>query len=823
MPAASPSGSGTAVGLELEGPFRADEIAGLSGSAVSPGRAFAPAYEIATPFITEYFHESGELGASPLAEHYASLVAELYDREFEEALLDLTHEASALAEEQFAYEAGEPAAERAEAERGLRDHFVPLAAECENLVDRMTEGLTGHDLAAMSEEELEVLLDRYAPEVTTLPPVQEQFLGGFFKKVKRAVGGAARLARKGLTVLSKLTPINLILGRLKALVRPLLERVLRFAIDKLPVVLQPAARQLANKLLGIPMPSDTADTSAAPGTGTEPAEPAAADPAQVQEELDQHLAGYALQGEAFDRHAAVDELLADPPAATKDRLRELIRARARFCHRVSQLKEGEDAGPAVQEFVPAILAALKLGISVAGRPRVVNFLGSMVAQLIQRYIGPTQSKALANALVDAGLRAVSLEAHDDELSGSGEALSATVEDTVTRVAESAPPETWSNENELEGHIRKAFVRAASAHFPDKLLKPAIRESAGLSGAWVSLPPGPAKHYKKYSRIVEVTVTPQMAVALRTFRGHSLQGLLRDQLGLPPDSPVTGRLHLYEALAGTTLADVARHERGVHGLGNTRREAWSLFHPLTPEAAGILLKEPGLGRAVPSGATADHAQVAVGQRFYYLELRDATTRFSSSRFRRPAHINQVRLEFHFPRHELRLYVYVAERGAQRLASLIRRKAPAAAVIEQLQNMLHHRLERLLSGEHAHGLRLVHELVPSVSAGRARLIHMMRLFGHQLIRVLNRWSVDAFRRELEQRREQFDTCLIGAADAAADGITIEFCFQRPSFFEPLRGMLGRAGALPAGSGADLAFFWHGATADARIGIRPGYAVG
>src|SRR5574341_934906 len=56
-----------------------------------------------------------------------------------------------------------------------------------------------------------------------------------------------------------------------------------------------------------------------------------------------------------------------------------------------------------------------------------------------------------------------------------------------------------------------------------------------------------------------------------------------------------------------------------GLGSPAQVAWSQLHPLTPEAAGALLGELGLGRNVPDRFVQDRNLIEVGQRFYYLEI------------------------------------------------------------------------------------------------------------------------------------------------------------------------------------------------------------
>src|SRR5437867_621336 len=164
------------VGYEPETPFALDGVARAgapSAGVAAPPPTDAP-YQRQTPFVSEYALDPGT--PSREAELYADVLSELEDPEFEEAVADLVHEAAALAEERFSYEAGSPAEERLEAERGLRDYFEPLAQECEALVDRVARGVGTVDLSSMSESDLEAFLDRFAPAETTLPPTHDQFL-----------------------------------------------------------------------------------------------------------------------------------------------------------------------------------------------------------------------------------------------------------------------------------------------------------------------------------------------------------------------------------------------------------------------------------------------------------------------------------------------------------------------------------------------------------------------------------------------------------------------------------------------------------------------
>jgi hypothetical protein len=466
MPAESEASA--MLGFQPETPFMPDATAfmpprPLGGTVLV--REGASAYEKESPFLPEY----GAAEADARAEAFAELLGELYDPEFEDAVVDLVHEASAVAEERFVFEAGDAAAERVEAEHGVRDYLEPLALECEAMVDRMAEGVGAADLTTMSESELEDFLDRFAPGATSLPPTLEQFGGSFFRKLKKGVKGAVKLAKKGIALAPKLSPINMLLDRLKKVVRPLLQRVLKFAINKLPVALRPVASQLAKRFLGV--------TAEAEAMEWEEAEEAAAeDPGVIARELDTRIAGYTLDGEDFDRQAAVEDFGAEQESG-EGAWHELQFERARFARGVTSLEEGEDPAPVVEQFLPAILSALRLGIKIVGRPRVVNFLARLLARLVGKYVGKAQAVPLSRALVDTGLRLVSLETPDQPELESGYALASTLEDTVSRVVQEAPEGAWESEAVLEAYVREAFQAAASAHFPDAMIRPELHEAA----------------------------------------------------------------------------------------------------------------------------------------------------------------------------------------------------------------------------------------------------------------------------------------------------------------------------------------------------------
>lgn len=624
-----------------------------------------------------------------------------------------------------------------------------------------------------------------------------------------------KLASKGASLLAKISPIHIILGKLKALVRPLLERVLRFAINRLPVAIRPVAQQLAKRLLNKAGEYETLEDE-------DEDEAAAADPATIAHELDTRLAGFMVEGEGFDRYSGVQEFALQQDEESSDAWSRLQRGRRAFAKGVSTLPPEADIGPQMEEFIPAIMAALKLGIKIIGRPRVVSTIAKMVANLIRKYVGEAQALSLSRALVDAGLQLVSLEAPEAAPAlQAGEAIAATVEDTVGRVVRSAPESAYESEAVLESYVREAFAEAASAHFPDSMIRSELHEAAETSGAWQLRPVGSvSKHYKKYSRVIEVTLTPQMARALKSFGGTPLEAILRDHLRLSVARPLRVRVHLYEAIAGTTLSAIAYHEKNVRGLGTPRRQAWTLIHPLTPEVAGILLREPGLGKATDPKFLASGTNTALGQRFYYLEIRDGAPRAPQMMARPTAgRVSQTRLVLNFPARHARAILYYSEVEAHALAASLGSRTPIGVVITALKAGLQARLLAMLSGGPTRGLRIIHESVASEDLVPTVASSVLRLVGRPLAKTLLRWVLETFRRELERRRDEFAAEFRRAAASDADGVTLIVTFARPPFFEQLRGLLS-GNPLAAGARLRITSFRQ-AFGEYTLAIRPGFA--
>ena len=460
------------------------------------------------------------------------------------------------------------------------------------------------DLASLPATQLDEVLDRVDPVGGSVSPAGEEFLGALVRKAKSVVKTVARAA--STIAMPFLGPV---LNRLKALIRPLLRRVLAMAINRLPAPLQEPARQLARRF-GL---SEAGEDEAF----QDGLQVAVGDPEELAHTFDEALtealtAGDTLaeQGETFGYGQEDEQPLGESP------LEALAEARSQLVEKLAAADDREDMTPPIEQFVPALLPALRIGIRLVGRPKVVSFLAGFVAKLISQWVGPNLARPLSTAIVDTGLRLVTLEQPEPgelETEAAPTVLAATIEDTVRRLAESEDY-VFEDEDLLQLAVGDAFEQSVAANFPAQFVRPELQNAPGLAGFFLPRYPRRVYAYKKYSRVPEVEVTAAIAQSLRTFGGVTLAAVLRAS---GRALPMRARVHVYEATAGTSLPRLARLER-VPGLGSQRGAAFKGLHPLTPEAAAVLLREPRLGVWKPAAFLRSRHRIAVGQRFYYLE-------------------------------------------------------------------------------------------------------------------------------------------------------------------------------------------------------------
>jgi hypothetical protein len=756
---------------DFESPFPSTTTTSFVGEESEVVERQAPYSNVAqleSPFRSIY-ELAGEEGAiDPEAEEVMEFLNELYDEEFDEAVFELVSEADEFYQDRFESEYGDPLVQKMQAMRMLEQHFAPLVTESEAFLDTMAKELGQRNTIGAAE--VEAFIDRYEPQ-NSLSPSFENFFGSLIKKV-------GSLAKKGISLVGQLG-LKPILEKLKQLIMPMVKRVVKYALNKLPVALRPIAEQFAKRFLNQEFEEEA--------TSEEDATP---DISGIQREFDEQIANLLFAKEAIEQEVAIAEYIQESQKPiVHDPLGELDRARTQFITRLGELREGEDPTPLVENFIPAILPALKLGISLVGRSKIVNFLAKFLAKLVQKFIGPQYAPALSQAMVDVGLRLIHLEATpEDEAHAARAAVAATVEDTVRQVA-ALPEYILDNQELLEGYALEAFEQSAAVNLPPVLpervyeARPELRETTGINSTWVLQPLRGKKRYKKCTRVYETIITPHMARVVKTFCDVPLAEFLQDRLGLSPGRAIKARVHLYEAIPGTLLSQICKSERHVPGLGSIA--AWTNLHPLTPEAAGMVFGQPGLGREVPEKYLDHQPTTAVGQRLYYLEIPEARPQVmpvpgGSPKARR---IRQVNVQFDFPGDRIKVNLFLSEAVAQAIAVKLRQRASIGTVMPHLSTIFEPRVKKILTGKHHSHLKTIHGTVsPKGSRGRIlrRLPQMVR---EKLSKMLIEWLGQSLSSYLQQKPQDF----IAATENPADGVTMKIIFTNPPGFSHLRKIL------------------------------------
>lgn len=786
-----------------ESPFvRTPDAARREAESGEEPPAVSMLYEFESPFAPEMPDGAGMY--RPEAEEFVQLVAGLHDETFNEALYELMSEASALYSDRFTGEYGDPtaqAAQAAQAERLLQEHFAPLEREAESLLDNMAQGMTGYDPLAMAETELETLLSQYEPVRTQLSPTFEFFLGGIFNKIKKGVRGAVNLAKKGVSAAVKLG-LGPLLNKLKGFIRPLLQRVLKFALNKLPPALRPVAQQLAKRFLG-ETDGETFEAFEEERFG------AHADPDQIQQEFDGRLAELLFAGEEAEQEMAAAEYATElEQQQLVDVTGDLDRARTRFTSQINQLEKGEDPTPQLEEFIPAALVALqpiaKGAIAIIGRPKVVNFLAQYLAQMISSYVGRDQATALSQAIVSTGLGMLGLEATPDARAKlAGGVVAQTVEDTIRRVA-TEPEYILDNPTLLQVAVQEAFESAAATNFPDDMLKPGLRETSDINALWAPMPLREGrKYYKKYVRVLDATITPETAKMITTFGGKTLAHFLYQRLRLPADQPVKAKVHLYEAIPGTWLSHISRLEN-VPGLGSKGRQAWSRLHPLTRQAALALLRQSGLGSNPHPRFLRRRHLIDVGQRFYYLQIEGPQTIIDGD-----VRTSEVNLVLDFPKNQIRQYNFYSEVDSQQIAMELRKGLPGGA-LRLARASIEAGLKTAVYKGIGNHVKIIHEAVypqQYLAAGARVVWEVIRTWLiEKLLEWLSQRLVDYFQTQAQK--------FINATQDPLDGVTIVVRYTNVPGMSVLRTALKGGFVLPRISP------FSGGVPSVDIEVRPGF---
>ncbi len=738
---------------------------------------------VGRPFLSIYETDEWSAEADSEGEDHATFLNELYDEEFDETLSELANDAAALYEGRLSGRSSNQWSLSPSDERAIEKHFESAAQETDRMLGALEERWGDRDPATLVEAEIESLIDGWQP-ASELSPTFEDFFKKIGRFVKKVAKKAVNIAKKGIRFVGRFA-LGPILRKLKALIRPLLRRVLRFAIRKLPPTLQPIARRFGRKV-GILKDAPDAEIEGEESPRV----------SEIQQEFNEQVASLLYASSDAEQDSEIARVVTDSQESGSDALAQLDAAREEFVAGIRNLKGDEDPTPQVENFLPAILPMLKLGLRLIGRKRVVRFLAKLLAKLIRKLVGPEFAQPLSRAIVDAGLRLIHLEVSaEDEGAAAGSAVAATVEETVRRVA-ALPDYVLDNEELLEGFALEAFEQAAAANLPPILpdaayrKRPKLREARVLRGTWILMPlRNSRKRYKKYSQVIQAKLTPPKAGAVESFGGIPLAQFLEEDFGIPSGEDVEAELHLFESLPGTTLTDVVRLEGQTSSLG--RSDLGTELHPLTPEAAESLLGEPDLGREAEPEFLASPLRTKVGQRFYRLVVPGMRPRPVGARQSiKKRHRTRLKVTLDFSTNQIRLKLCVSEPRSQELAAQLRQKAHIGTIMSRLRATINRGLKSALVRRLGR-LKIVHPSVTPnqwASAFRRLPAHISTM----LLGRLESWVIPKLAEYFKEHSQAF----IAATEDLADGVTLFISIADPPGFPLLRDALaGKPSALGA----------------------------
>src|SRR5271170_3614461 len=122
----------------------------------SLGEALDANFEFSTPFLPGESSGPGEFEVTTQeVAALSEITAELKDSLFREALEQLADEALEAHSAQLSGEYGEHETRDRNAERILSDHFEPLSAEAEAMLDRFFERLEAYETESLTDTEIE--------------------------------------------------------------------------------------------------------------------------------------------------------------------------------------------------------------------------------------------------------------------------------------------------------------------------------------------------------------------------------------------------------------------------------------------------------------------------------------------------------------------------------------------------------------------------------------------------------------------------------------------------------------------------------------------
>ena len=366
-------------------------------------------------------------------------------------------------------------------------NYEPIANKIDSEIGRFSAYLGENLQEGMSFESAQEVIDRYH---VAEPEEFFKKIGKFFKKVGKSALGAiktvGKFAGKVITAPLKLA-LKPILAKIGKLVRPLLKKVLSVGMRFIPAQYRELAQKagaalgetnaLSSEVLGELEFESESSAEVQEGFSMESETEAAYqefDIGEIVHEFDRQvfeIIQSELEGVPQAEDYSWQSMAQSELGVGQNEALIIDDARNRFINTLTNENE-PNLQKLTQEFIPAILPVLRVGIKLIGRDKVVNFIASLVAKLLNPLVGNNLGSPLSKVVTDIGLRMLTLETPETvprkEL--MSQMIANIVGETVEKVSE-LPTTVLEGEDEtLQSFIQEALTESIENNIPFQVLK-----------------------------------------------------------------------------------------------------------------------------------------------------------------------------------------------------------------------------------------------------------------------------------------------------------------------------------------------------------------
>jgi hypothetical protein len=570
-------------------------------------------------------------------------------------------------------------------------NYMPLVKGTENQIDRMSQYIVNNFSPETNYEDAKTIIESFQVE-----PEQLFGIGKIINKVKKGLTGVVNTAKSvaakagGLVLGPILTKIlSYIKPRVASLIKGILQKAMGKFPEKYRTIAQKALDALSLSAKGEISP-DRLESEIMPGNSIGESKELLDEHSLEVDTLENQLYGVDDFEREFDKELfLVSQDLSKRPQPNLDfqyenpEESEAIESEAFLDSEVPQAIESEftllnrardelisgltgdspNVKDLTQNFIPMILPALKLGIKLVGRDKVINTIANVAAPVIGKIVGKEQAAPLSRVIIDQGLKLVQLESPEMVTRENyvGNTIANIISETVDRVSELPDSILDAGEDVLQSFVKDELMATTANNVHFQVLKDDSLYQRNLpkDANWVL-----RREYKKLSKEYKTVLQPEIALRINTRRGETLADVLHNYQGWDRKSPVPVVIYVFEATPLTRLTMIAKDYAG----GSSHDQIRQIIR-LGPKAATLLLNEPKLA------VSRRTAGPIAGGRFYYVQIQKPDAMSSSPSVVREKDKGDVADLRFVPPNKLEIKLFLGKPTTERIKNMAGNLKPA----------------------------------------------------------------------------------------------------------------------------------------------------